>query len=212
MPPESTSTCLLTPSPWHRRTPHSRPPRGWFGTMNRAQAGAASPPRRQRAPPLFAPGVQRAGQDPRPARDRRPERVRNAGQPSPGVSHLGCRLGQVRPPAGLQTGLARRHASGRRPLVPLQQAVFGLRGRPHRSEAGRSGVHLWLRIFRRPRLQCGDEPRPLGATASPRSPDPQATGPATNARRRDGTDQHPACAGETSPDDAGTDVHTAPAA
>jgi putative transposase len=45
-----------------------------------------------------------------------------------------------------------------------------------------------------------------------RSPDPQAGGRATNARRRDGADQHPACAGETSPVEAGTDVHTAPAA
>jgi putative transposase len=45
-----------------------------------------------------------------------------------------------------------------------------------------------------------------------RSPDPQAGGRATNARRRDGADQHPTCAGETSPDDAGTDIHTAPAA
>jgi putative transposase len=45
-----------------------------------------------------------------------------------------------------------------------------------------------------------------------RSPDPQAGGRATNARRRDGADQHPTRAGETSPVDAGTDVHTAPAA
>jgi putative transposase len=37
-------------------------------------------------------------------------------------------------------------------------------------------------------------------------------GRATNARRRDGADQHPTCAGETSPVEAGTDVHTAPAA
>ncbi|MEW2483646.1 RNA-guided endonuclease TnpB family protein [Mycobacterium sp. NPDC049093] len=44
-----------------------------------------------------------------------------------------------------------------------------------------------------------------------RSPDPQAGGRATNARRRDGSGQHPRV-GETSPDDAGTDVHTAPAA
>ena len=44
-----------------------------------------------------------------------------------------------------------------------------------------------------------------------RSPDPQAGGRATNARRRDGAGQHPRV-GETSPDDAGTDVHTAPAA
>ncbi|MCP9275170.1 RNA-guided endonuclease InsQ/TnpB family protein [Mycolicibacterium arenosum] len=44
-----------------------------------------------------------------------------------------------------------------------------------------------------------------------RSPDPRAGGRATNARRRDGTDQHPRV-GETSSDDAGTDVPTAPAA
>ncbi len=43
------------------------------------------------------------------------------------------------------------------------------------------------------------------------SPDPQAGGRATKARRRDGADQHPRV-GETSPKDAGTDVHTAPAA
>jgi putative transposase len=41
---------------------------------------------------------------------------------------------------------------------------------------------------------------------------PKHGGRATNARRRDGADQHPSRAGETSPDDAGTDVHTAPAA
>jgi putative transposase len=41
---------------------------------------------------------------------------------------------------------------------------------------------------------------------------PKQRGRATNARRRDGADQHPRCAGETSPKDAGTDVHTAPAA
>lgn len=46
---------------------------------------------------------------------------------------------------------------------------------------------------------------------SNRPPDPQAGGRATNARRRDGADQHPRV-GETSPNDAGTDVHTAPAA
>ncbi|MEO9201858.1 MAG: RNA-guided endonuclease TnpB family protein [Mycobacterium sp.] len=44
-----------------------------------------------------------------------------------------------------------------------------------------------------------------------RSPDPQAGGRATNVRRRDGSDQH-LRVGETSPKDAGTDVHTAPAA
>jgi putative transposase len=54
-----------------------------------------------------------------------------------------------------------------------------------------------------------------GQTHLNASPDPRTSkrgGRATNARRRDGADQHPSCAGETSPDDAGTDVHTAPAA
>jgi putative transposase len=41
---------------------------------------------------------------------------------------------------------------------------------------------------------------------------PKQRGRATNARRRDGADQHSSCAGETSPAEAGTDVHTAPAA
>ncbi|MCV7287293.1 IS200/IS605 family element transposase accessory protein TnpB [Mycolicibacterium wolinskyi] len=44
-----------------------------------------------------------------------------------------------------------------------------------------------------------------------RTPDLQAAGRVTNARRRDGSDQRPRV-GETSSDDAGTDVHTAPAA
>ena len=48
---------------------------------------------------------------------------------------------------------------------------------------------------------------------SPGPRTPKQRGRATNARRRDGSDQHPLCAGETSPVDAGTDVHTsAPAA
>jgi putative transposase len=41
---------------------------------------------------------------------------------------------------------------------------------------------------------------------------PKQRGRAINARRRDGADQHLTCAGETSPEEAGTDVHTAPAA
>ena len=47
------------------------------------------------------------------------------------------------------------------------------------------------------------------------STDPRTSkqrGRATNARRRDGADQHPSRAGETSPEDAGTSGHTAPAA
>ena len=53
--------------------------------------------------------------------------------------------------------------------------------------------------------QAHHEPNP-----DPRTP--KQRGRATNARRRDGADQHPSRAGETSPNDAGTDVHTAPAA
>jgi putative transposase len=47
-------------------------------------------------------------------------------------------------------------------------------------------------------------------SSDPRTPKQQ--GRVTNARRRVGADQHPLCAGETSPVEAGTDVHTAPAA
>ncbi|MFZ0905705.1 MAG: RNA-guided endonuclease TnpB family protein [Mycobacterium sp.] len=47
---------------------------------------------------------------------------------------------------------------------------------------------------------------------SPEPRTPKHGGRAINARRRDGADRHPACASETSPKDAGTDVHTAPAA
>jgi len=48
------------------------------------------------------------------------------------------------------------------------------------------------------------------APLDPRTP--KQRGRATNVRRRDGSDQHPSCAGETSPDDARTDAHAAPAA
>ena len=48
------------------------------------------------------------------------------------------------------------------------------------------------------------------ASTDPRTP--KHGGRATNARRRDGADQHVVSAGETSPDDAGTDLHVAPAA
>jgi len=54
-----------------------------------------------------------------------------------------------------------------------------------------------------------------GQTHHNASPDPRTSkqrGQATNARRRDGAGQHPSCAGETSPDDTGTDIRTASAA
>ena len=55
--------------------------------------------------------------------------------------------------------------------------------------------------------QCGQDHH-----AAPEPRTPKHGGRATNARRRDGTDRHPTRAGETSPNDAGTDVHAAPAA
>jgi putative transposase len=48
--------------------------------------------------------------------------------------------------------------------------------------------------------------------ASPDLRTSKQRGRATNARRRDGADQDPLCAGITTSVDAGTDVHTAPAA
>ena len=83
------------------------PPQG------RSQARPSPLLRRQRTTTFPAPGIQRIGQDPRPARDRRPERVGNASQPPPGPSHLRRGLGRVRPTAGLQTSLARGHPPGR---------------------------------------------------------------------------------------------------
>jgi putative transposase len=59
-------------------------------------------------------------------------------------------------------------------------------------------------------LACWGQTHHYEASSDPRTP--KRRGRATNARRRDGADQHPTCAGETSPKDAGTDVHTAPAA
>jgi putative transposase len=59
-------------------------------------------------------------------------------------------------------------------------------------------------------LACWGQQHHHDSPHDPRTP--KQRGRATNARRRDGTDQHPTCAGETSPKDAGTDVHTAPAA
>jgi putative transposase len=49
-----------------------------------------------------------------------------------------------------------------------------------------------------------------GRSTEPRTP--KHGGRVTNARRRDGADHHPTCDGETSPDDAGTDVHATSAA
>jgi putative transposase len=55
--------------------------------------------------------------------------------------------------------------------------------------------------------RCGQQHH--NASTDPRTP--KQRGRVTNARRRDGADQHPTCAGETSPKDARTDVQTAPA-
>jgi putative transposase len=59
-------------------------------------------------------------------------------------------------------------------------------------------------------LACWAQTHHHRASPDPRTP--KQRGRATNARRRDGADQHPSCADETSPVETGTDVHTAPAA
>ncbi|APA94577.1 IS200/IS605 family element transposase accessory protein TnpB [Nocardia seriolae] len=97
----------------------------------------------------------------------------------------------------------RWHPSSRRcstcgqvnPELTLSDRVFfcGCGFRADRDHNAAVDVAVW------PMLRCED---------SPRSPDPQAGGRVTNARRREGADRHPVGAGETSPDDAGTDVHT----
>ncbi|MDT5244161.1 MAG: hypothetical protein QOD36_1537 [Mycobacterium sp.] len=83
--------------------------------------------------------------------------------------------------------------------------MLDLRGPQHRADPGRPGIHLPQRSFRRPRYKRGRESGRLGPTTSrilTRSPDPKQRGLATNARRRDGSDQHSVRAGETSPKDA----------
>ena len=91
-----------------------------------------------------------------------------------------ARVGRVRQDPALQAKLAWRHDRGCRPVVPIEQAVPGLRCHQHRPDLGRSSVHLRLRASSRPRHQRGAESGPLGPDPSPsltRSPDPQATGP-----------------------------------
>ncbi|BCQ07288.1 hypothetical protein JMUB5695_00709 [Mycobacterium heckeshornense] len=180
----------------------------------RRPVGAASSSCRHCAPPFPAPGFRRAGQDPRPDRRRKPQHGRHAGQPSAGPRDLRCGLVRVRPDAALQAGVASWPARRGRPLVSINPPMPAMRGHRRCDDAGRSGVHLRLRAYRRQGYQRGDESGPLGPHP-PRSPSsnpgPPSRRPATNARRRDGSGQHPRV-GETSPDDAGTDVHTAPAA
>jgi putative transposase len=87
----------------------------------------------------------------------------------------------------------------------------------------RTDLTLADRVFTCPCGHCMDRDRNAAmnlarwgqAHQHETSPDPRTPkqrGRATNARRRDGSDQHPTCAGETSPVDAGTDIHAAPAA
>ena len=134
---------------------------------------------------------------------------------SPGPSCLRCCVGRVRPAAEVQAGLALRRASDGGSVVPIEQALPAMRCRP-------GSLRLADRVFSCGCGHCAD--RDLNAAVNlarwgqahqelsldPRTP--KHGGRATNARRRDGADQHPTCAGETSPEDAGTDVQTAPAA
>ena len=69
-----------------------------------------------------------------------------------------------------------------------------MRGRKPRVDAGPTGFHLQVRhsADRDPNAAV-NLARWAASTTLPRSPDPQAGGRVTNARRRDGAGQHPAC-------------------
>ncbi len=116
------------------------PPQG------RRKARTSPPPRRERASTLLAPGIESVGQDPRPTRYREPERGRYAAQLQPRPSDLGCGMGRIRPSTGLQAAVAKRRTYHRRPLVPIEQAVLGMRSQQHRAVAHRSGLHVRLRL------------------------------------------------------------------
>jgi hypothetical protein len=88
-----------------------------------------------------------------------------------GVGRFGC---------ATNTAKASRRRSGSAITVgrvSLKQALPCMRGPQQQSRVDRSDIHLRVRTFLRLRSQRRDEPCPLGPTASPRSPDPQATGP-----------------------------------
>ena len=110
----------------------------------------------------------------------RPQRVRDAGQPPPGPSHLRCRLGRVRPHLELQAGLARR----RRSWSPTAGTRRASSARP--AVTVRGDLTLADRVFT---CGCGhsaDRDRNAAVNLARwgqthhdphRSPDPQATGP-----------------------------------
>ena len=100
-------------------------------------------PRPQHSPAFPAPGVRRVDQDPRPARPRRPQRVRDAGQPPARTSDQRRRLGRIRPTGALQGPLPRRHGRARRPLVPVKPDLL-LRVSP--PDSGVPSLTHWLRI------------------------------------------------------------------
>jgi putative transposase len=103
------------------------------------------------------------------------ERARHAGQCAPGACDRRRRALRIPPPAALQ-GRSIRHAPrAGRPLVPVQQTVFGLRYPQRGAGAGRA--HLDLRRLRRaarPRRERGHQPatarhrRPRGAHGATR--------------------------------------------
>ena len=146
----------------------------------RRQAGAASPPCRQCAPAFPAPGIRRAGQDPRPARHRGPERGGNAGQPPAGPRDLGCAAGRSSP-ACSPTSRSGAAGSSSKPTagIPSTRLCPAMRGHRHRDDAGGSGVHLWVRAYRRPRHQRRDESGPVGPHPSrpPSIPGPPSRRP-----------------------------------
>jgi hypothetical protein len=120
-------------------------------------------------------------------------------------------------------------AVGRHPQVPISQILepgpvglafrLGNHTRPRSVTLpciGAIGVHDDTRRLRR--MLAKDRAKICFATVSHHSGrwwlslNVEAGGRANSARRRDGADQYPSCAGETSRDDAGTDVQAAPVA
>ena len=89
---------------------------------------------------------------------------------------LRCRMGRVRPDAGLQTTMAGRRHRHRRPLVSIKQTLLGLRVRQRHIDVRGSGIHLPLRTLRRQRHQRGGQPRALGRQPPP-NPGPPSRRP-----------------------------------
>jgi len=64
--------------------------------------------------------------------------------------YLRRRMGRIRPHVEVQASMAQRRTRRSGSVVPVDQAVPGLRGRQRRHDIGRPRVHLRLRTYHRP--------------------------------------------------------------